>query len=268
MRALLQKLPRVGTIFKTLTWLVLSVAVGFVIYFWFKVPVLDEVVNKLEVSIQMEPGEKMKRVLDPQSEYFVHGENLPDYVVGAILVSEDSTFFTHRGIDWFEVGQALKKNMAQKRYARGASTITQQVVKNAFLTHEKSLFRKTIEALTAIRLELLLTKEEILDYYLNLIELGPGVYGLREGARFYFNREPEEISPRQAALLAFFIPSPVKYGNYFKEGKASEFREGRIKQILENMVLQKYLDPDDLHANEQIKKDSFSEQKTDFQMEL
>ncbi len=101
-----------------------------------------------------------------------------------------------------------------------------------------------MEIILAVRVEQLLTKQQILDYYLNIVQLGPGVYGLREGARFYFNKEPEDLSHYQAALLAYFIPRPNDYGKVFASGKPSKHRKDSVRRILKRMVRQNYLAPE------------------------
>ncbi len=183
----------------------------------------------------------VKRLLVPGSPEFVSAADLPEHVAGAIIGSEDANFFHHRGVDWSEVKNAFKKNVKEKRYARGASTITQQVVKNAFLTPRKTLSRKLIEIITALRLERILTKQEILNYYINLIELGPGVYGIREGACCYFNSGPEDLTPYQAALIAFFIPNPQKHGKDYVMRRPRAYRDKRVRGILKTMVFQQYI---------------------------
>ncbi len=203
---------------------------------------LSGVEKKLVFNFCRAPEDCETRVISPRSDDFVSSERLPRHVAGAIIVSEDSNFYEHHGIDWGEVWKAVEQNLKERRYARGASTITQQLVKNTVLNHEKTLDRQLMEAAIALRLERILTKRQILDYYLNIVHLGPGVHGIREGARFYFNVGPEKLTPRQAALLAFFIPGPNRRGMDYAMNKPSGYREKRVKIILKYMTQRKYID--------------------------
>ncbi len=205
-------------------------------------PDLTNIKNRLTITTYDRQKTKVYRTLCPWTTDFVMSKDLPRHVIGAIIVSEDSTFFKHKGIDWHEIKEAFKKNLKEKRYARGASTITQQVVKNAFLTKEKTLYRKIIEVITALKMERILSKQEILDYYINLIELGPGIYGIHDGALYYFKRKPKDLTPYQAALLAYFIPNPKKYGGSYLSNKYSKFRNERVKKIILEMTRQGYLE--------------------------
>lgn len=208
---------------------------------WIASPDLSGVRERLSFNAYDDRQNPVRRELVPGSPGFVSASDLPGHVVGAVIGSEDAGFFHHRGVDWGEVKHSIKKNIKEKRYARGASTITQQVVKNAFLTSRKTLWRKLMEMITALRLERILTKHEILDYYINLMELGPGIYGIREGSCHYFNVGPEDLTPYQAALLAFFIPNPSKYGRDYSMRRPSAYRNERVRRIFENMVFQNYI---------------------------
>ncbi len=133
---------------------------------------------------------------------------IPQSVQRAVLVSEDASFFGHRGFDWFEVREAVREAWEERRFPRGASTISQQLARNLFLSPARTPLRKVREALIARRLEGALSKTRILELYLNVIEFGPGVYGVDAAARRYFGVGVEGVSRRQAAELAATIPSP------------------------------------------------------------
>jgi monofunctional biosynthetic peptidoglycan transglycosylase len=236
-----------------LVYIACVVTLGGAVWFFLQIPDLSNVKNELPYSVHYPDGRIETRTLDPHGRGFVRSKNLPKHVVGAILVSEDAGFYQHHGLDWVEIRRAMETNRRRGKYARGASTITQQVVKNAFLSREKTLLRKVIEAITAIRLERILSKEEILDYYLNLIELGPGIYGIQAGSRHYFGKAPENLSAKDAATIAFLIPSPTKYGPAYSKKQPSPFREQRVSAILTNMVRQHYLAqlPSGIHETEE-----------------
>src|SRR5690606_35698153 len=116
------------------------------------------------------------------------------HALHAIVVAEDARFYQHAGLDFAEIWASLKTNIRKGRYARGGSTITQQVVKVAFLSSRKNLIRKAREAVGAMLLELLFTKQEILEWYINLVQFGDGVYGIKEGCWHYFKTKPEQLT--------------------------------------------------------------------------
>lgn len=133
---------------------------------------------------------------------------IPASVQRAVRVSEDAAFYQHRGFDWFEVRQAVGKAWEEGEVPRGASTITQQLARNLYLSPSRRLFRKLREALITERLEARLTKERIFELYLNVIEFGSGVFGVDAAARHYFGIPVAEADLRQAAELAATIPAP------------------------------------------------------------
>ena len=127
----------------------------------------------------------------------------------AVIVAEDSTFWEHSGFDWEGMRVALNKNIDRGRISAGGSTITQQLAKNLYLSPEKSISRKLQEAILTLRLELNLSKERILELYLNVVEWGKGVYGAEAAARRYFGVSAANLSKWQAALLAAMLPDPL-----------------------------------------------------------
>lgn len=120
-----------------------------------------------------------------------------------VIIAEDSRFKTHHGIDFVEMREAW----AAGRH-RGASTITQQLAKNLYLSPSRSIFRKLKEAVTAVRLERALSKDRILELYLNVAELGPGVWGMNAASEAYYGVTPARLTPAQAAALAATLPQP------------------------------------------------------------
>jgi monofunctional biosynthetic peptidoglycan transglycosylase len=129
-------------------------------------------------------------------------------LVQAVLASEDANFFGHDGIDWEAVRDAAEHDLRVGRFARGASTLTQQLAKNLWLGTEKSLWRKLKEAVLAARLERVASKKRILSLYLNVVELDDGVFGVEAGARHRFGTSAADVSTAQAVLLASMLPAP------------------------------------------------------------
>jgi monofunctional biosynthetic peptidoglycan transglycosylase len=156
----------------------------------------------------------------------------------AVIVSEDGAFYTHQGLDLFELQESLNKNLEKGEFARGGSTITQQLAKNVYLTQEKSLVRKAREALIAIQLEKILTKDEILEKYLNVVEFGPNLYGAHAASKHYFGKSPSQLTPAEGAFLAFLLPSPKKHAVSFQKKKLTPFARNQLKIIVGRM--QKY----------------------------
>ncbi len=129
----------------------------------------------------------------------------------AVVAAEDASFFTHEGFDWEGIKDAVIANFETGELKRGGSTITQQLAKNLYLSSERSMFRKAREALITRLLEHHLSKERILELYLNVAEWGIGVYGAEAAARHHFHESSRDLTPEEAAWLAAILPSPRRY---------------------------------------------------------
>jgi len=145
------------------------------------------------------------------TQHWVSLERVPRHVVNAVVVAEDGTFFTHGGVDWFEVRASIEKDIRERRAARGGSTITQQVAKNLFLSTSKDPVRKVKELLITFLLERELSKERILEIYLNIVEWGPGIFGIDAAAESYFGKPASALTLDEGARLAAVIPSPLRH---------------------------------------------------------
>lgn len=143
-------------------------------------------------------------------QHWVPLSRIPREVVRAVIVAEDGTFYEHGGIDWFEVQESLERNVRERRVARGASTITQQVAKNLYLSTAKTPLRKAKEIAITLMLERALSKHRILEVYLNIIEWGRGVFGIEAAARTYFGKSAGALTLDEGARLAAVIPSPLR----------------------------------------------------------
>lgn len=188
------------------------------------------------------PKSPIKVTIKPRAPgYWVRYSEISKNVIGAVVVSEDWTFFSHSGFDADELKAAIKEDLAEKRFARGASTLTMQVVKNVFLTQEKSLYRKFKEFVLAIQLDRALSKSRILEIYFNVVEFGPGIYGIREASQHYFNKSPIDLTPKEGAFIAMLLPSPKKYSQSFRSKQLSVYATKTIGNILNKMVKARYL---------------------------
>jgi len=129
----------------------------------------------------------------------------------AVIAAEDASFFVHEGFDWEGLRDAAIHNFEAGEMRRGGSTITQQLAKNLYLSSERTLWRKAREALITRTLEHRLTKERILELYLNVAEWGRGIYGAEAAARHHFGKSAADLSAEEAAWLAAILPSPQRY---------------------------------------------------------
>jgi len=148
-------------------------------------------------------GETLKKTWTPLGRISPHA-------VRAVIGLEDSRFCSHGGIDWDSVSDALTDHF-QGEKLRGASTISMQTAKNLFLWPDQNFFRKALEAPMTYMIEAFLGKRRILEIYLNVVEFGPGIYGVEAASQFYFKRHANALTPWQAGLLAAILPAPRKW---------------------------------------------------------
>jgi monofunctional glycosyltransferase len=129
----------------------------------------------------------------------------------ALISSEDQLFPDHSGFDWRSIQKAMDYNKRKPNRIKGASTISQQVAKNVFLWQGRSWFRKTLETYFTFMIELVWGKKRILEVYLNVSEMGPGIFGIEKASQVYFNRPASKLSRQQAAMIAACMPNPRRY---------------------------------------------------------
>jgi hypothetical protein len=161
------------------------------------------------------------------------------YLRKCVLTTEDPSFFSHHGFINEAFKQSIVKNIKTKKFSRGASTISMQLVKNVFLTREKTVSRKLEEILLVYILEnnRIVSKERILEVYFNIIEWGPNVYGIGEASHFYFQKNPSELTLNECLYLARIIPSPKKFMYQFNDqGKLRDFAEKQEKFLINIMT--------------------------------
>lgn len=163
---------------------------------------------------------------------------IPDHVVQAVITAEDDTFFEHRGVNFHATWDAFIHDVKKVRFARGGSTITQQMIKNVLLSREKTISRKIREIILARRAENILTKLQILEIYMNVVEWGDGIYGVEAASRYYFDKHAAELRLEEAALLAGMLPNPRYHDPFKRMDKARE----RQSRVLFNMFQAKLID--------------------------
>lgn len=174
---------------------------------------------------------------------------VPSHAKLAFLAAEDAQFYEHQGLNYFGMLRALLANLRAGHTRQGASTITQQVVKNVLLDAERSYQRKIKETILARRLEKELSKDEIFSLYLNTIYLGHGRYGIEEAARYFFGKKAKDLDVPEAALLAGLVASPEHYSPRRDEAKALQRRRYVLDQMLEKSFITQ-----DLHDLAQVSK--------------
>jgi monofunctional glycosyltransferase len=169
---------------------------------------------------------------------WVSFQTIPDLLKKAVRISEDASFYEHKGIDYEELKESIKKNFEEGTLVRGGSTITQQLAKNLFLSPEKSFLRKIIEYFIAKRLENELSKDRIFNLYLNVIELGPGIFGVEAASQHYFNKRVQNLNIEEIVRLAAIIPRPLTVN----PTKDSKWLKWKIEWIFHKMKLYKFID--------------------------
>ncbi len=181
------------------------------------------------------------RLVNQNTNLFTSFPRLPLFCVGAILCAEDISFFKHTGIDLMALKEALFDDLIRGSLWRGGSTLTQQLARNLYLSQEKNLLRKLQEAVIACGLEQDLSKERIFELYVNFIEWGINIYGIFAASRIYFNKNPEQLNPLEAACLASMIHNPRRYHRELESGQLSEYWIKRMQTILEKMKIHGYI---------------------------
>lgn len=210
---------------KMLIWgaAVLGVWVAYIGISLLFLPSVESLQNRnasLTIKVKDWKGNYHPFKLGPKNRFWTPSGAIPSEMKWAVILAEDKNFYRHEGIDVKAIKSAIKYDLEKKSLARGASTITQQVAKNVFLSRTKSINRKVKEIILAKRMEEELTKGRIMELYLNVVELGPMVYGIGHGSRYYFNKHPSQLTPRECAFLAAMLPGPrVAYNPYKNLGK-------------------------------------------------
>lgn len=217
--------------------LVILFFAGYLIYEFVKI---DREIEKLKyenpkiTALMKQRMNEAKRKGKPYriNQIWIPLSRVSPYLIDAVIVSEDASFFSHQGIDWYEVKESIKKNFERGKIVRGASTITMQVAKNLFLSTSRNPLRKFVEVLIALRMEQKLSKRRILEIYLNIVELGDGIFGVESASRRYFGKSASELTLEESARLVSIIPSPLRY----TPNSSKKFVNWRTKLILNRLL--------------------------------
>ncbi len=209
----------------------------FLVYFSipsFEIPLLQY--NHTRITSLMEERAIEHDLIYYPKQSWVSIDKVNPNLLRAILSMEDDAFFTHKGIDWKQLNISLKENKRRKRVIRGGSTITMQLAKNLYFTTERNVIRKAKEILVTFRLEKELSKKSILENYINVIEWGDGIFGIKEASKAYFRTLPAKLTTAECARLAAVIPSPLEH----KPNVSSSYvvrRSGIALARLNNVIL-------------------------------
>ena len=174
-------------------------------------------------------------VLPESVEQWVPYEQLPAHLPRGLIAAEDATFFRHDGFDLGGLARAMTHNLTVGRMERGGSTITQQLIKNLYLSHDRTAVRKLQEAYLTWRIEDELSKERILEIYLNIVHWGPDLHGIHHAAAHYFGRDPRQLEVSQIALLAAILPNPDHFGGLLDAGRLASSRLTKFEHIMANL---------------------------------
>jgi len=203
-------------------------------------PVSDLADKKFSTTIQVKDwqGEYHPFIVGPRNPRWTASGRIPPEMKWAVILAEDANFYKHEGFDVKAIKNAIKYDLEKKSLKRGASTITQQTAKNLFLSREKTVTRKLKEIYLAWRMEQELTKGRIIEFYLNVVELGPMVYGIGHGAQYYFGKPASALTPRECAFLAAMLPGPrIAYNPYKNLGKVLKRSDMILKLLKQRGVL-------------------------------
>ena len=184
----------------------------FILYFSipsFQIPLLEY--GHFRITSLMEQRAIQNNLIFFPKQSWISIDDVNPALLKCIIALEDDAFFTHKGIDWVQLNKSLRENKRRGRIIRGGSTITMQLAKNLYLTTERNVIRKAKEMLITFRMEKENSKRSILQNYINAIEWGEGIFGIKEAAEVYFNKEPKNLTTLQCARLAAVIPSPLEH---------------------------------------------------------
>lgn len=220
---------------------------GWAVFALWELPTAEDIKNfrpGLTTEVVDEQGNVLVQLFNTKNRLWVPYPEVSPSLIDAVVASEDDTFFEHKGLNLREMVNALLDDLKRWRFARGASTITQQLARNAFLTREKSLVRKTKEIILAMKMEKTLPKQRILELYLNEAEWGDSLYGAEAASRYYFDKHASDLTLAESAALAAMLPNPHYYNPFRRMDKVVQ----RQREILSRMFQYHIIDESRLAA--------------------
>ena len=199
----------------------------------FEIPLLQY--NHLRITSLMEERAIKNNLMYYPKQSWININEVNPNLLKAILVMEDDDFFMHKGVDWKQLNTSLKENKRRGRIIRGGSTITMQLAKNLYLTTERNVLRKAKELVITFRMEKELSKKTILENYINAIEWGNGIFGIKVASETYFHKQPGKLNLNECTRLAAVIPSPLEHKpniNSIYVLRRAEIAKSRINNII------------------------------------
>ena len=201
MKGTLSKIFKI--IWKTIALFFITSIISVIVFKWIRVPITPlMLIRNVE---QLANGKSLKL-----KHHWISIDDISPKLQLAVVCSEDQNYLKHYGFDMGAIQKALKENEKGKRI-RGGSTISQQTAKNVFLWHGRSYLRKGLEAYFTLLIELVWSKERIMEVYLNSIEMGDGVYGAEAASNYWFHKSANELTKEEASAIAAILPNPLKY---------------------------------------------------------
>ena len=206
--------------------IVILIPVGFVFYIQQDIKIMQSHYPYFNLKTKQYEWAKQK------PEEYKSLKEVSSNIKWAIVISEDWAYFDHNGIDFNQLKIVLDEGLEEGKITRGASTITQQLVKNLFLSDERTITRKLIEMLYAFILEKTYSKDFILERYLNIIELGDDIYGVEKAALHYFGKQSKDLNLKEACFIAVLLPSPIRYSQSYRDNELTDFMQTQIDELL------------------------------------
>lgn len=224
-------------IFKIFTILITLILIVILFDFHFtKINSTSDISNLKKIKMYDNENNLFYEVNNLHESTYVKLDSISENIIKTVIEIEDKRFYNHSGFDIYRIGKALINNLGGNETI-GASTITQQYIKNIYLTNEKTIKRKLNELYYAIKLERIYSKDEILEGYLNTIYFNHGVYGIYDACKYYFNKEPKDITLKEAAILIAIIKSPKNYSPILNK----ENNEDKVNIILNTLLNNKII---------------------------
>lgn len=195
--------------------------------------------SKLLTGVELERVGSDKRsfkfMTGPKNKKYLPLKDISLALQQAVIGLEDARFYQHSGFDWDEVEKAILKKWKTGKRLRGASTISQQLVKNIYLNPSRTFRRKILEALITVKLEMTLPKKKIIEVYLNSIDWGKGLLGISDAAHYYFRKRAKDLNVKEAAFLAAIIPNPTRFGKMQSNQLPKKFVRRQMFKAFEHL---------------------------------
>lgn len=200
---------------------------------WYLLPDTQSLVEGVQLVRTGADSKTFNFVVGPKNKKYVPLNQIPQILQTSILELEDDRFYQHRGFDIEEIFNAVSSHLEKGRRLRGASTLSQQLVKNLYLTHERTFRRKIFEALITIKLEATLPKRKIIEIYINSIDWGRGLLGISDASHYYFKKRPRDLSLKESIFLAAIIPNPKRFSKLDEDQTPKLFVRRQMMKALE-----------------------------------